>query len=204
MMRRSLAVALVLATPVAAQQAPRITAPKDFFAQPPGTDYFLANYTAYEAYLKRLAGESDRIRLVDIGRTAEGRTQWMAIVSSPANLARLDHYKDIARRLARARDLTDDQAHTLAAEGKAVVWIDAGLHANETITAQGQIQVLHRMLSQSDPETLRLLDDDIILFAHDNPDGMEFVADWYMREKDPKKRTLATLPRAVPEICRSR
>src|SRR5579875_2857687 len=117
-------------------QAPArpVTAPKDFFAQPVGSDYFLANYTAYEAYLKRLAAESDRIRLVDMGKTAEGRTQWMAIVSSPANLARLDHYKDIARRLARAEGLTADQAHGLAAEGKAIVWIDAGLHANETIT----------------------------------------------------------------------
>ena len=199
-MARRLAAAslcLALAAPAAAQPAaaPKVTAPKDFFAQPPGTDYFLANYTAYEAYLKRLAAESDRLRLVDMGRTAEGRTQWLAIVSSPANLARLDHYKDIARRLARARGLSEAQAHALAAEGKAVVWIDAGLHANETITAQGQIQVLHRMVSQSDPETLRLLDDDIILFAHDNPDGMELVSDWYMRETDPKKRTLATLPR---------
>jgi hypothetical protein len=192
------AAALLLASSVQAQAptpSPTITAPEAFFSQAPGTDYFLADYTAYEAYLKRLAGESNRMKLVDIGKSAEGRTQWMAIVSSPANLARLDHFRAISERLARARGLDETKARALAAEGKAVVWIDAGMHATETVTSQGQIQVLHRMLSQTDAETLRLLDDTIILFAHDNPDGMELVSDWYMRQSDPKKREFATLPR---------
>lgn len=181
---------LLQALPLHAQ-----TAPERFFKQPPGTDYYLANYTEYAAYLQRLAGESDRIKLVDIGRTAEGRTQWMAIVSSPANLARLDHFRDIAARLARGKGVDEAEARRLSAEGKAIVWIDAGMHATETVTSQGQIQVLHRMLSQTDAETMRLLDDCIILFGHDNPDGMELVSNWYMRHADPKAREFATLPR---------
>lgn len=113
----------------------------------------------------------------------------------PANLARLDEYRDIAQKLAKAEGVDEAEAHRLAARGKAVVWIDAGLHATETVTSQGQIQIIHRMLSQSDPETLRMLDDCIILFAHDNPDGMELVSNWYMRHADPAKREYATLPR---------
>lgn len=186
------------ATPAMAQKSPgaiALTAPADFFKQPPGSDYYLANYDEYEAYLKRLAAQSDRMKLVDIGKTAEGRTQWMAIVSSPMNLAQLDEYQEIARKLARAKDVTEVEARQLSARGKAVVWIDAGLHADETVTSQGQIQVLYRMLSQSDPDTQRMLDDCIVLFAHDNPDGMELVSNWYMRHRDPKKREFATLPR---------
>lgn len=199
---------LVFSAPVPAQTAPQgavaapspvpaaeIAAPAAFFAQAPGTDYFLADYTAYEAYLKRLARQSDRMKLVSLGKTAEGREQWMAIVSSPANLAKLDAYRAIAEKLARAHGVDEAEARRLAAQGKAIVWIDAGMHATETVTAQGQIQVLYRMLSQSDPETMRMLDDSIILFAHDNPDGMELVSDWYMRHADPKKREFATLPR---------
>lgn len=171
------------------------TAPKDFFKQPPGTDYYLANYTEYESYLKKLATESDRMKLVDIGKSAEGRTMWVAIVSTPANLAKLEEYRTIAQRLAKARGVDEAQARALAAQGKAIVWIDAGLHATETVTSQGQIQVLHRMLTQNDAETLRMLDDCIILFGHDNPDGMELVSNWYMRHADPKKREFGTLPR---------
>ena len=50
-----------------------------------GDDYFLANYTQLEAYWQTLDRESDRVTLADIGRTEEGRTQWMAIVSAPEN-----------------------------------------------------------------------------------------------------------------------
>lgn len=192
MVHRLLVTAALIGLAVAADAQ---TAPKDFFAQPPGTDYYLANYSEYEAYLKKLAGESDRMKLVDIGKTAEGRTMWMAIVSSPANLAKLEDYRRIAAQLARARGVDETQARALAAQGKAIVWIDAGLHATETVTSQGQIQVLHRMLTQTDAETLRMLDDCIILFGHDNPDGMELVSNWYMRHADPKKREFATLPR---------
>lgn len=190
-----LGAALIVQPVIAAAQAgPAVTAPERFFKQKPGTDYYLANYTEYAAYLQRLAGESDRMKLVDIGRTAEGRTQWVAIVSSPANLARLDHYRGISEQLARGR-VDEAQARALAAEGKAIVWIDAGMHATETVTSQGQIQVLHRMLTQTDAETMRMLDEAIILFGHDNPDGMELVSNWYMRHADPKKREFATLPR---------
>jgi len=189
---RFLIAALLLGLPVAAAAQ---TAPKDFFKQAPGSDFYLANYGEYEAYLRKLAGESDRLKLIDIGKTAEGRTMWVAIVSTPANLAKLEEYRRIAQQLAKARGLDEAQARTLAAQGKAIVWIDAGLHASETVTSQGQIQVLHRMLTQNDAETMRILEDCIILFGHDNPDGMELVSNWYMRSADPKKREFATLPR---------
>ena len=136
------------------------------------------------------------MQLVDIGRTEEGRTQWMAVISSPENLAQLDRYRDISRRLALAEGLTDDQARALAAEGKAVVWIDGGLHANEVLGAQQLIETVYQLVSRSDAETLRFLRDVIVLAVHANPDGHELVANWYMRERDPTLRTLAGLPRA--------
>ena len=116
--------------------APAITPPKDALGFNLGDDYQVANYTQLEAYWKKLAAESDRMKLVDIGTTAEGRRQYMAIVSSPETIRNLERYKGIARRLALAEGLTDDQARALAREGKAVVWIDGGLHANETVGSQ--------------------------------------------------------------------
>src|SRR6202044_3220190 len=134
-----------------------------------------------------LASESDRIKLVDIGLTAEGRHQWMAIVSSPANLKNLARYQEISRKLAHAEGLSEDQARALAHEGKAVVWIDGGLHATETVGSQQLIEMVYQMLSRTDPETMRFLNDVIGLYTLVNPDGQELVANWYMREKDPLK-----------------
>jgi hypothetical protein len=172
-----------------------VTTPRQAFGFNIGDDYVVVNYSQMESYWKRLAAESDRILLTDIGPTAEGRRQLMAIVSSPANLARLDLYKSIARRLALAEDLSEDEAAALARAGKAVVWIDGGLHATETVGSQQLIEMVYQMVSRTDPETLRFLDDVIQLYVPANPDGQELVANWYMREPDPLKRSLANLPR---------
>ncbi|HAZ24535.1 MAG TPA: hypothetical protein DCY95_07750, partial [Algoriphagus sp.] len=42
--------------------------------------------------------------------------------------------------------------------------------------------------SRNDEETLKILDEVIILLVHANPDGMEIMSDWYMRKEDPTKR----------------
>jgi hypothetical protein len=186
-------VAAIVATPAA--QSSSVTTPRQFFGFNVGDDYQLFNYTQYSAYIRKLEKETNRMKIVEIGKTSEGRPMLMAIITSPENLKKLDHYKDISRRLALAEGLTDDQARALAKEGKAVVWIDGGLHATEVLGAAQLTEMIYQMVSRTDPETLRLLDDDIILCTNVNPDGMELVSDWYMREKDPQQRSLSNVPR---------
>src|SRR4051812_47646750 len=185
----------LLVAQAAAPPRPHVTTPKEAFGFDIGDDYQLANYKQIEAYWRTLDKESDRMVLHDMGKTAEGRTQWMAIVTSPENQRKLAHYQDISRRLGFAEGLTDAQAHALAKEGKAVVWIDGGLHATETLGAQQLAQMVYEMVSRNDEETLRFLNDCIILFVHANPDGNDLVADWYMRNADPTQRSLTNLPR---------
>ena len=63
-----------------------------------------------------------------------------------------------------------------------MVWIDGGLHATEVLGAQQLIETVYQLVSRTDDETMRILNDVIILAVHANPDGMELVSDWYMRE----------------------
>jgi hypothetical protein len=135
------------------------------------------------------------MKLQSIGTTEEGRTQYMVIVSDPANLAKLAKYKSISQQMARAEGLTDTDAKQLANEGKAVVWIDGGLHANEVLGIHQWIETLYQILSRNDDETKRILKSTIILFVHANPDGQELQSDWYMRHTDTLKRNTANLPR---------
>lgn len=174
--------------------AQKIPSPKEHFGFNIGDDYQLSNYTQTEAYFKKLAA-SDRTRLVDIGLTAEGRHQFMLIVTSADNQKKLDRYKEIAQTLAHAENLTDTQARTLANEGKAVVWIDGGLHSTETVGTMQLIETAWQLVSRNDPETLRILDNVVILLTHANPDGHELVGNWYMRESVPEKRSQEHIPR---------
>jgi hypothetical protein len=198
---RSFAIAVVLLTlSLAAPNAqtpaaPKLTSPKAFFGHDIGADYVLPNYTKFTEYVKKLDVESDRMIVQSIGKTAEGRDQLMAIITAPENFKKLDRYKEISRRLSHAEGLTDDQARALAKEGKAVIWIDGGLHATEVLGAQQLTETIWQFASKTDEETMRILKDVIILATHANPDGMELVSDWYMRNPNEKQRSTGALPR---------
>jgi hypothetical protein len=183
-----------LASPPAGHAQQRLTSPEQQFGHAIGADYVLPNYQALTAYWRKLDAESDRMTMVDIGRTAEGRTQVMAIVTSPQNHRTLERYREISRTLAMGR-ADSATAARLAAAGKAVVWIDGGLHATEVLGAQQLMETLWHFVSRDDAETRRILDEVIILFVHANPDGMDLVSDWYMRNPDPQARSTAYVPR---------
>ena len=171
-----LSVASAPSTGASAQQ--RVTTPEQEFGHEIGADYQLVNYTELYAYFQKLAGESDRMTVEDIGLTEEGRPQVMAVITSPANHANLDRYREISRRLAKADGVSEEEARRLAQEGKAVIWIDGGLHASEVLGAHQLIELVYRLVSRSDPETLRILDEVIVLAVQVNPDGMELISDW--------------------------
>jgi zinc carboxypeptidase len=175
--------------------APRVTPPKDQFGFAIGDDYRLVNYTQYVDYLKKLDVQSERMIVTEIGKTEEGRTEYTAIITSPENQRRLPLIKEANRKLALADNLTDEQARQLARDGKPVVWIDGGLHATEVLGAQQLIETIYRLNTKSDAETLRILNDVVILCTLVNPDGMELVSNWYMRETDEKKRSTNGIPR---------
>jgi Zinc carboxypeptidase len=194
------AVVVVLSAGAAphAQQKPapsKVTAPKDQFGHNVGDDYYLVNYTQYLEYLKKMDAQSERMQVVEIGKTEEGRSEVTAIITSPENHRKLPILKDNNRKLALADGITDEQARQLAREGKSVVWIDGGLHATEVLGAQQLIETIYRLNTRTDPETLRILNDDIILCTLVNPDGMELVSNWYMRNAEEKARSTNGIPR---------
>jgi hypothetical protein len=57
------------------------------------------------------------------------------------------------------------------------------------------METVYQLVSANDEETMRFLDDVIVLAVHANPDGMELVSSWYMREPDPTKRSSRGIPR---------
>ena len=110
--------ALVVASYVVLQAAgPAIPAPESVFGFKPGADNKLATYDQAIAYLKKLEAASRSIRLVEAGKTTQGRTMYFALISSPANLAKIDRLREIAQRLAHPQNLTDAEARALAREG---------------------------------------------------------------------------------------
>src|SRR5690606_22315391 len=127
-----------------------IPIPKEHFGVNIGDDHRLATYGPAEAYFKNLAAISDRVQLRDIEQTEEGRPMYAMVISSPENLKNLDRYKEISQKMARAEDLSEQEAKVLAKEGKPIVWIDGGLHATETVGSHQLIETYYQLVSNKD------------------------------------------------------
>jgi hypothetical protein len=184
---RSIAWALAVAAAIVALPSAQrdVPTPQSVIGWEPCADYKLATYEQIEDYFRKLAAAApNRMKLVEMGKTAEGRTQVLAIISSEDNIRQLGRYKDIARKLALGKDgdrpLTDEQARALAHDGKAVVWIDFGLHSTEVAHGQTAPLMAFKAVTE-DSEEMRFIRDNVIfiLVANMNPDGTTMVASWY-------------------------
>jgi hypothetical protein len=174
--RLSILFALIVCRLAAAPPTPR-----EHLGFTPGEDYKLADYGQITGYFEKLAQSSDRIRWMEFGRTSLGKPMYVAFISSAENLRKLEHYRDISRKLALG-EASPEEARKLAAEGRAIVWIDSGLHATEVAPAQHAPELAWRMVTDESEETRRIRENVILLQVPViNPDGLDMVAQWYRR-----------------------
>ena len=156
-----------------------IPSPEEYFGFPVGADHHLIDYQQAVAYWKKLEENSGRIKIFDYGKTSGDRTMMFAAVSSEENISQLDHYKSISKSLSLVRGISDETAQNLAEEGKAIVWIDGGLHATEVAPAQHIIQLTYDLITDESKKTKFIRDEVITMLVLPNPDGMDMVAEWY-------------------------
>jgi hypothetical protein len=175
---------LALALPLQGLLAQDVPRPAAVFGFEPGADFRIADYSQMLEYYRQLDAASDRVQLVEIGKSVLGRPLLLLFISSEENMRQLDRWRDISTRLARARGVSDAEARGLAQEGKAIVWIDGGLHATEGAHAQMTSLLAHKVATEESAE-MRAIRDKVILLLMPvmNPDGLDIVANWYRRNR---------------------
>ena len=179
-------VLLMCLTSLAAAQV-KIPAPQEILGFTPGEDRKLASWNQVIDYFDRLDRASDRVVFETLGQTSMNKPFVMATISSPANLARLEEFKQIQDQLADPRKLgplatRDRKAAALIARGKSIVLITCGIHSTEVGSYLSSMLIAHRLASSTEPEIQKVLDNTIILLVPSlNPDGVDIVKNWYDR-----------------------
>lgn len=163
---------------LAAQQVPT---PESVLGHRVGADFHLATFEESIDYFERLDAASDRLELRQVGRSSHGRPAYVALISSAENLRNVERHREIAQRLAHPKGLSDDEARALAAEGRAIVHIDGGLHSTEVATAEHTIQLAYDLVTGDDDPEIRAILDNVVLMLWPsiNPDGQTMIAEWY-------------------------
>src|SRR4030095_3077545 len=155
-MRKSIAAVLLSLAAAAAQE---ITSPEKFFGFQLGADKKMARWDKIVEYYGVLEKQSGgRMKVINMGPTSMGNPFLMVIITSPANLAKLEHLREVNLRLSGPRGLTETQARALADEGKAVVVQSMSMHATEIGGTQMAPELPYDLLPPKDEETRRILD----------------------------------------------
>ncbi|HKP87758.1 MAG TPA: M14 metallopeptidase family protein [Blastocatellia bacterium] len=159
-----------------------VPAPRDVLGFTPGDDRKLASWAQITDYFKQLDRASNRVMVQELGKTTLGRPFLVAVISSPANLGRLDYFKEIQRKLADPRVINsnDAEADKLIAEGRTIVLITCGIHSTEVGGNLVSMNIAHSLASDDSPEVREILDRCIVLVVPSlNPDGVDIVKNWY-------------------------
>ena len=165
--------------PLVGQAQSPVPHPRDVLGFTPGDDYKLARYDQLLSYFETLDETSDRVALRQIGQSVLGRPLILLFISSTENLQNLDDWREISESLARAR-IDEAEAQTLSETGKAIVWIDGGLHATEVAGAQMTPLLAWRVATEESEEMQHIREHTILLLMPVmNPDGLDIVASWY-------------------------
>jgi hypothetical protein len=156
--------------------------PESHFGHPIGVDRELLDWDKVVSYFQALAKTSDKIRVQELGKTAEDRPFIAATIGAAATLRNLDHYREIQNKLADPRRTTPAEAAKLMLEGKTVVVITCSIHATEVASTHSAIQFVYNLLTQDTPKFRAILDNLIIvLVPSQNPDGLDIVTRWYRK-----------------------
>ncbi|MEW6455699.1 MAG: M14 metallopeptidase family protein [Acidobacteriota bacterium] len=160
----------------------KIPAPKEILGFEPGEDFKLAKWNQILDYFDSLDKASDRIEVIDLGKSTLGRRFIFAVISSSENLKNLDRIKEIQRKLQDPRKTVEEEVESLIKEGKAIVAISCAIHSTEIASTLFSMRLAYRLVSSNDPEVLKILNNTVLLLVPSvNPDGIDMVVEWYYR-----------------------
>jgi hypothetical protein len=183
MLRSALLVILGLALGSGPAFPQAIPTPREHFGFDLGSDRNLADWQELTAFYEALALGSDRVTVDTLGLTTRGRPFVMLTVTSGENHARLDELHAIQMKLADPRLVVSQmEVDRLLRDGKVVVLITHQIHSTEVGGGQMAARLLHRLATSEDEQVRRILENVILLDIPSlNPDGLQWVADWYRR-----------------------
>lgn len=154
--------------------------PESFFGHRMGADYKVLDWDKVVSYFSALEKSSDRVKVHEYGRTAEGRPMIYAVIAAPETLKNLPRYQAIQKKLVDPRLTPSQEAEKLIAEGKTVVLITCTIHATEIASTHTAVEYAYKLATANDAKTQAVLRNTIILLVPSlNPDGLDIVTKWY-------------------------
>ncbi|HEX4749791.1 MAG TPA: M14 family zinc carboxypeptidase [Bryobacteraceae bacterium] len=161
-----------------------VPSPKDVLGYYVGAPKHLSYYGDLVKYYRALAEKSPRVKVIDIGKTDEGRECIMVFVGSEDSIANLETYRKYLAQLADPRGLSEAQAQEIIAKAKPIYTAMGGLHSGETGPSEMLMELAYRLATEDTPIIKGIRDHIIVsIYPAADPDGRDRYCDWYYRYK---------------------
>ena len=183
----SILLVLVLAgsgrLPLTTRAQNQVTSPDKFFGFRLGSDLKMARWDQMVEYYQLLEKEGGgKLKVTDMGPSTMGNPFLLVIITAPGNMAKLDRLREVNASISDPRGLSEQQVRSLVSEGKAVICQSMSLHATEIGGSQMAPELAYDLLTRTDEETQRILDNVVFLMVPSfNPDCEIMVTDWYRK-----------------------
>jgi len=125
-------------------------------------------------YMEALAAaRPHQMRVLDYGKTWEGRRLIYCAVSSEANIKRLDEIRAGMKQLADPRKTSDADAKRIMARMPAVLWLAYGVHGNEISSNDAAMMTAYHLLASRNDKLVDEILANVVLILDpaQNPDG---------------------------------
>ncbi|MGE5418959.1 MAG: M14 family zinc carboxypeptidase, partial [Chloroflexota bacterium] len=163
-----------------------IPAPQEHFGFIPGSDRNLFNYEDLFSYLQKVSSSSPMVKVVEIGKSPMGKKMFMALVSSEKNIRDIEKLRAINRELALNPDLSETKQNEYVKNGKVFFLATLSMHSTEVAPSQAIPLIVHKLVTTTDQNLKKYLDDVVYMIVPQNPDGMDMVVENYKKYKGTK------------------
>ena len=99
-----------------------------------------------------------QVKLLEYGKSWEGRTLYYAVISSERNMADFDGFMQGMQSLADPRKTDSDDAEQLIDQLPGSIWLSYGVHGNEISSPEAAMMTAYHLLHDQREQTQQWLD----------------------------------------------
>ena len=131
-------------------------------------------------YVQEISKVSDRVKLINRGKSYENRTSWLMIITSKSNHSRLEEIREEHLKLSNSKNKDIDVSNM-----PVVVYQGFSVHGDEPSGSNAALPLMYHLLASDSEETKDLLDNVVILLDPSlNPDGLQRFSQWANSNKN--------------------
>ena len=131
-------------------------------------------------YVQEISRASNRVKLVNRGKSYENRTSWLMIITSESNHSRLEEIRKQHLELSNSKNKDIDVSNM-----PIVVYQGFSVHGDEPSGSNASLPLMYHLLASNSQETIELLENTIILLDPSfNPDGLQRFSQWANSNKN--------------------